>query len=171
MTVIDVRTLVTLQCGGGTITLEPDGWVTAAGPGGTEASVLVPELARSSAVELWCGEDYAYFVGPKDRSVWFARPAVGYLAKVLELDRLDLRGGYDPGGLHRVEFVEVANDLLIVYEFGLARVGPDGNTRWQKAHDDLTARLDRVAGEVVWLTGESGSFGFKLADGRSVTPT
>ena len=43
---------------------------------------------------------------------------------MLELDRLDLRGSHDPGGLHRIGFHELADgDLLIIHELGLAWLG------------------------------------------------
>lgn len=169
MTEVDIRSAVSVECGSGALTLEPDGRVTVSSPGGAERTALVPDLALSNWVDLWCGEDHAYFIGLEGREVWFAMPSAGLLAKVMELERLDLRGSYDPGGLHRIEFHELAGgDLLIVHEFGLARVGPDGSARWQAVHDDLTARLDRIADGVAWLLSESGPLGFNLADGRAV---
>lgn len=84
----------------------------------------MPDLALSNLVELWCGDGRAYLVGLKGRAVWYAVPSEGRLGEVLELDRLDLWGGYDPGGLHRVEFHELPDgDLLIVHEFGLSPPG------------------------------------------------
>lgn len=168
MTTVDIREPVTVPCGDGVLVLEPDGRLTAAGSG-TEQTVVVPDLALSNLVEVWCGDGHAYLVGLKGRAVWFAVPSEGRLAEVLELDRLDLRGGYDPGGLHRVEFHELPDgDLLIVHELGLARLGRDGRAPWQAAHDDITARLDRVTDGVAWLLSESGPLGFRLADGRAV---
>jgi len=123
----------------------------------------------SYLVELWSGDACAYLVGLEGRAVWFAVPSEGRLAQVLELDRLDLRGGYDPGGLHRVEFhVLPDGDLLIVHEFGLARLGRDGCACWQAAHGDITARFDRTADGAAWLLSESGPLGFRLADGHAV---
>jgi hypothetical protein len=105
------------------LVLEPDGHLTAAGHG-AERRVVVPDLALSNLVELWCGDGRAYLVGLKGRAVWYAVPSEGRLGEVLELDRLDLWGGYDPGGLHRVEFHELPDgDLLIVHEFGLSPPG------------------------------------------------
>jgi|SRR5215472_9710587 len=169
MTSVDIHVPVSLPCGGGVLALEPDGRITASGTGGAEQTVVVPDLTLSRLVELWCGDAHAYLVGLKGKSVWFAVPSKGLLTEVLELDRLDLRGSYDPGGLHRVEFRELDDGgVLIVHELGLARLGPDGSARWQKAHDDLTARLDRVDEGIAWFRGESGLFGFRLANGRPV---
>jgi hypothetical protein len=133
---------------------------------------MVPDLALSNLVELWCRGGHAYLVGLKGKPVWFTIPSEGVLTEVLELDRLDLRGHYDPGGLHRVEFRELDDgDLLIVHELGLARLGPNGCARWQKAHDDMTARFHRLDGGIAWFRGESGLFGFRLSDGQPiVTP-
>lgn len=169
MTEVDIRSAVSVECRHGALTLEPDGRVTMSGPGGTERTALVPDIALSNWVDLWCGDDRMYFVGQQGRELWFVMPSAGLLAKVMELERMDLRGRYDPGGLHRVEFRELADgDLLIVHECGLARVGADGNARWQAVHDDITARLDHVADGVAWLLTESGPAGFELAGGRAV---
>ena len=44
-------------------------------------------------------------------------PKKGRLEKIAELDRLDLRGKYDPGGLHRIEFQPLPDgDLVILHE-------------------------------------------------------
>jgi hypothetical protein len=166
---IDIRSAVPVECGRGALTLKPDGRVTMSDLGGIERTALVPDLALSNWVNLWRGDDHMYFIGEKGRELWFAMPAAGLLAKVMELDRLDLRDRYDPGGLHRIEFRELADgDLLIVHECGLARTGPDGSARWQAVHDDITARLERIADGVAWLLGESGPAGFTLDDGRAV---
>jgi hypothetical protein len=150
------------------LVLEPDGQLTAVGPR-AERTVVVPDLALSNLVELWCGDGRAYLIGLKGRAVWYAVPSEGRLTKILELDRLDLQGSYDPGGLHRVEFHELPDgDLLIVYEFGLARLGRDGSVGWQAAHHDITARLDRIADGIAWLLSESGPLGFRLTDGGAM---
>lgn len=168
MTTVEIRAPGSVPCGKGVLTLEPDGRLTAAGPG-AKRTVTVPDFALSDPVEMWCMDSSAYLVGLKGRAVWFAVPSEGVLAEVLELDRLDLRGGYDPGGLHRIEFHELAEgDVLIIYEFGLARLGPDGSARWQAAHDDITARLDHITAGIAWLHSESGPLRVRLADGRSV---
>lgn len=173
MTSLEVRTPTTVPCAGGALTFEPDGNVAMSGQGGaSQRSALVPDLALSNYVELWCGDDYAYFVGLEGRAAWFARPALGELTEVLKLDRLDLSGHYDPGGLRGVQFRELPDgDVLIVYELGIARVRPDGNVRWHHSHDDLTAHIDRIADGIVWWRGESQEFGYALTDGRPVTPS
>ena len=169
MTTVNIREPVSVQCGDGVLTFEPDGRVKVSGPRGVEQSVSAPDLALSNFVEFWCGGGHAYFAGLEGRTVWFARPSEGQLTQVLKPDRLDLRDSYDPGGLHRIEFHELPDgDLLIVYELGLARLGPDGKARWQGVHDQLSAHFDRIADGVAWLRGEFGTFGFRLADGRPV---
>jgi hypothetical protein len=169
VTTVDIRTPVSVPYGGGILTFEPDGRLTAAGPSGAEYTVVVPDFALSNLVELWCADGHVYVVGLAGRAVWFAVPSKGLLAEVLELDRLDLRGSYDPAGLHRIEFHKLADgDLLLIYELGLARLGHDGNARWQRVHDDMTAHFDRIAGGAAWLRGESGPFGFMLASGSPI---
>lgn len=169
MTTVDIRERVSVPCGEGRLAFEPDGRLIAVDPSGAEYTVSVPDLAFSNLVEVWCRNGHAYVIGLASKAVWFAIPAKGQLTEVLELGRLDLRGRYDPGGLHRIEFHDLTDgDLLIIHELGLARLGPDGNARWQRAHDDMTAHLDDLTESTVWFRGESGLFGFALADGRTV---
>jgi hypothetical protein len=169
VTSIDIRDPVSIPCGTRVLALEPGGRITVSGAGGAEQTVVAPDLALSNQVELWCRSGRAYLVGLKAKAVWFTIPSQGVLTEVLQLDRLDLRGHYDPGGLHRVGFRELQDgDLLIVHELGLARVGPDGSVQWQQVHDDLTARLDRLDEGIAWFFGESGLFGFRLSDGGPV---
>lgn len=169
MTSIDIRDPVSIPCGTGVLALEPGGRITVSSADGAKQTAMSPDLALSNQVELWCRGGHAYLVGLKAKAVWFTIPSRGVLTAVLQLDRLDLRGHYDPGGLHRVEFRELQDgDLLIVHEFGLARVGPDGSVRWQQVHDDLTARLNRLDGGIAWFFGEPGVFGFRLSDGSPV---
>ncbi len=109
--------------------------------------------------------------GRKSKALWGVWPAIGKLSEVARLSRLDLSGHYDPGGLHRVDFQELhGGDLLVVYEMGLARIDPNGSLCWQQVHDQLTARLDRLDGEVAWFHGEYEQFGFHLVDGRPIVP-
>ncbi len=169
MTTVKIREPVSVRCGDGVLAFEPGGRVKVSGPQGAEQSGSAPDLALSNFVEVWCDGGHAYFAGLEGTTVWFARPSEGQLTPVLKLDRLDLRDGYDPGGLHRVEFHELADgDLLIVYELGLARLGSDGKARWQGVHDQLSAHFVRIADGVAWLCGEFGTFGFRLIDGRPV---
>lgn len=170
MTTVDIRTHISVPCEGGVLTFEPDGRLTAAGSSGVEHTVVAPDLALSDQVEVWCGGGRAYVVGLAGKAVWFAIPSKAVLTEVLELDRLDLRRSYDPGGLHHVDFHELADgDLLIIHELGLARLGRDGSVRWHRGHNDLTAQFDRIADSTAWFQSESGHFGFMLSDGRRRT--
>jgi hypothetical protein len=167
--VTTIESSVSVDCAGGTVQFAPDGRVRLSSPGGLQAAVTVGDLAASNFVELWCGDGWGCFVGQKGKSVWYANPSAGELRRVLELARLDLSEGYDPGGLHRVEFVELATgSILIVHELGLALLGSDGHARWQQMHDQISAHFDRIDSAAVWFRGEHEPFGFDLADGRPV---
>jgi hypothetical protein len=169
MTELEVQGRTTLQCAGGLLQFDAEGRVTVSAAGVPQVEKFIPELSLSNCVEVWCGEDLACFVGEKGRTVWCARPSVGQLFKVLDLDRLDLRGAYDPGGLHRVEFQELEDgDLLVVHELGIARIGRDGSPCWQQVHDQLTAHFAGIEGGAAWLRGECDRFGFDLQDGHPV---
>lgn len=167
MTTIELfREATTIPCGGATLTFDPDGSVTVSSGDGFR-TVQLPGLARSAVVEVWCGAGVAFFVGEMDSSVWYVRAAERRITKATDVDRLDLAGGYDPGGLHRVEFRELeGGDVLLVYELGLACLSADGTCRWHPSHDELAARVERLSDGAVWLQGEHGAFGFHVGTGR-----
>ena len=60
MTTVNIREPVSVRCGGGVLTFEPDGRVKVSGPEGVEQSVSAPDLALSNFVEFWCS-GYADF--------------------------------------------------------------------------------------------------------------
>lgn len=169
MTRIDIQEPVSAECAGGSIHFGPSGEVTVSAHSVPESKKKAPDLLLSNFVELWCSDDWACFVGERGKTVWFARPSMGVLTKATELDRLDLEDGYDPGGLHNIEFLQLpGGDLLIVYELGLVRIGSDGICRWQQVHDQLSAHINRVVDGIAWFQGEYEDFGFDLGDGHPV---
>lgn len=169
MTEVDIRATTSVPCAGGVLRFDPDSQVTLVSVGGSESRTVVTGLELSNFVEIWCGDDWACFLGLKGKTVWCAWPETGKLAQVSRLNRLDLQNYYDPGGLHRVEFHELTSgDLLIVYELGLARVRPDGTLCWQQVHDQLTAHLEGFDDDFVRFRGEYERFCFNLVDGRPV---
>jgi len=60
VTTVNIREPVSVRCGGGVLTFEPDGRVKVSGPEGVEQSVSAPDLALSNFVEFWCS-GYADF--------------------------------------------------------------------------------------------------------------
>jgi hypothetical protein len=169
MTTLEVRERTSVPCAGFTLTFGGDGSVTLSAHGGDDRTIHVPDLGLSNFVELWCAPDAAFFVGQKGRGLWHVDPVRARARQVATLNRLDLAGRYDPGGLHRVKFDELDDgDLLIVHELGVLRVARGGSCRWQQSHDQLGARVERIADGVVWFKGEYESFGFDLVDGRPV---
>ena len=168
MSSIDFKAPVDIEVGGGHIILRPPATIEVVGLAG-QTSMTVPCLEASNFVEMWCGDAWCAVIGLKGKSLLIARPALGTLTVVGELNRLDLEGGYDPGGLERIEFHELPDgDLLLIHEFGAARVSPSDGLKWQRAHDDLTARVSEVGDHIVWLQGERDRFGYRLSDGQSV---
>ncbi|MEA2533143.1 MAG: hypothetical protein QOJ93_954 [Actinomycetota bacterium] len=165
MTAAEIQAPTTVPCGAGTLTFAEDGDVTVEGMDAS-ATVAIPEIRKGDYVHVWCGRDWACFLTEDGPTVWCAWPAKGRLEKIAELDRLDLRGKYDPGGLHRIEFQPLPDgDLLILHEVGLARVTPEGELLWQTVHDQLSARLEHLDQAAIWLQGEDEPFGFRLDDG------
>jgi hypothetical protein len=125
---------------------------------------------KGDNVYLWCGKDWACFLTEDGFTVWCAWPTQGRLEKVADLKRLDLRGRYDPGGLHHVDFQALPNgDVLVLHELGLARLTPGGKLLWQRIHDQFPGHLKRLEANAVWLQGEE-LFGIRLSDGTPLPP-
>lgn len=166
MTKVDITNGARVSCAGATLDFESAGTITLSTTGFADDSVVSKDLALESSVVYWCGDEYGYFVGMKGTSLWYVKPSRGRVVKAGELDRLDLQDAYDPGGLHRVTFLELeTGDLLLVHELGLARLAPSGEVAWQRTHDRLTAHLEQVDTAAVWFQDEDGRFGFDLAAG------
>src|SRR5262249_54677341 len=110
---------------------------------GTPASVAAPLLPTDGTIEAWANESWCCLVGSRSPDVIVAIPGESRIVNVGQLNRLDLEDAYDPSGLHRVDFRPLeTGDLLVVYEFGVARISPDAGIVWQRVHRDLTARLE-----------------------------
>ena len=165
MTAVEIQAPTTVPCAAGTLTFAEDGQVTAEGPDAS-ATIAIPELRKGDYVYLWCGKDWSCFLTEDGPTVWCGWPKQGRLEKVADLNRLDLGGKYDPGGLHQVDFQTLPNgDLLILHELGLARLTPRGKLVWQRTHNQFPGHLKRLELNVVWLQGEEELFGFRLEDG------
>ena len=127
----------------------------------------VPGLARSDYVEMWCDDDWGCLVGDRAAEIVGVWSRAERLEVIGTIDRLIL-DGYDPGGLNRVDFVELSDGgLLVVSEIAVALVTSDGALRWQHVHDRLTARLRAVVRGIAWFDDEDRTFGLRIADGRA----
>jgi hypothetical protein len=165
MTAVEIQAPTSVPCAAGILTFAEDGNVTAEGADAS-TTIAIPELRKGAYVYLWCGKDWACFLTEDGQTVWCAWPKQGRLEKVAELNRLDLRGKYDPGGLYHVDFQALPDgDLLVLHELGLARITPRGKVVWQKSHDQFPGNLKRLEPTAVWLQGEEEDFGFRLEDG------
>jgi hypothetical protein len=169
MTTAEVQVPAIVPCGGGTLVIDSSGQVTLLADGRPDAHGQLEDVRRGDYVALWCGSDWGCLIGEDGRELWCFWPEEGRLERVAELERLDFRGGIDPGGFRRVEFHELTNgDLLITYELGIARLTPEGRLTWQSTHDQTSARLQRLDTEAAWFQGEYEPFGFRLTDGHPV---
>jgi len=106
------------------------------------------------------------FLGLGDIAVYCAMPRAGWIQCGGQLERLDLRGHYDPGGFHRIEFDRLGGDLLITHEIGAARLSRPSRVVWQHAHRDLTAWRHGVTEDAVWFRSQDGYFAIRLSDGE-----
>jgi hypothetical protein len=150
---------------GATLTLDGAGVATLRSE--SESASLPTQIKRTAVV--WPNNGWACFIGHDgETGVYAVLPSDMRITLVGAVERLDLTGHYDPGGLHHVNFVDVGNDVLLVHEFGVARVARDGIV-WSQTHGDLSAQLIGELDEHIWLKNDvegEGKFGYALADGR-----
>lgn len=167
---IDLNEPTAVEAAGGVLRFEPPDRLVVIGVT-RSSSLRVPGLCLSDWMEGWCGRDWCCLIGWQDRTVVVALPAMGEVEAIGDLDRLDLSGSYDPGGLYYVEFIELpCGDQLLVHELGLARISPRNGIRWQASHDCLGVRFESVEGGVVRLSCDDGRYAYRLEDGRATVP-
>lgn len=160
---IDMSNPVEFRCGEVVVRAEPPDRLVM---GGNGRVVEVPGLDRSQFAEVWTSSDWCCVMGLRGPYAVVIRPTEGEAALVGPLDRLDLSGRYDPGGLEHVEFHPVPDgDVLLVTEVGVARISALGGLVWRRAHDDLAARCVGLADGVVWFESETEAFGYDVETG------
>jgi hypothetical protein len=128
--------------------------------------MAITTVLKFPAIQVWCGDGWLCVIGLKDSEVWWASwPPLTF--RVLgQVERLDL--GYDPGGMHSIEWDGLDDGVLLVWEFGLARITTSGSILWQRRHDEYRAWAQEISNGIVWMRAEWGRFGFRLADGTPV---
>lgn len=169
MSTIDILRTPRVELAGGQIEFLTDVGQIALVTDATRASVDASRLLSDRMVAAWSNENWCCLVGFRASEVIVAVPSEGRIENAGQLDRLDLEDAYDPGGLHRVEFKPLEqDDVLLIHEFGAARISPTAGIVWQRTHRDLTARLERIDEDRAVLHAESGSFAYDLRDGRDV---
>lgn len=160
---IDERPLV--SCGNGVVELAPPSLITVR-LGDDAVTRDLPDLQSSSLVTVQCHRGRLFALGEKSAVVWVADPHALTVRETARLDRLDYEGRYDPGGMHRIEFHELGDgDLLVEFELGVARLSAGGDLRWQRVHDDVTARVVTIGPNDVVLKAESDTLVVRLTDG------
>lgn len=169
MTTFDLRATPSVAVGEATLSFGHQGVVVLRHADAEVVRAKIDDLTSGVFVEVWVGDGYAYFVAEEGKAVWRADAARETLSDVATLDRLDFQGGYDPGGLHRVEFRALAEgDVLVVYEYGLVRLGREGELHWHRVHGDVAAHLSHISEGVAWYRNEHNEFGIRLDDGGHV---
>lgn len=128
-----------------------------------------PDLAGGVEIVLWHGRGCGVVAGLDSSRLIVLDPGSGESAAAGPIERLRLPG-YDPGGLHRLGFVDVDGDVLVTTEIGVARLDAHGHVVWQQVHDDLTVRPVCLDERALWLVGQDSSFGYDLGSGRFVLP-
>lgn len=127
---------------------------------------VVPGFTNSEFIRVWLNTRWACIVGEGSREVVVADARHNTLEIVGELERLDLRDTYNPGGLERVDFVEVdADRTLIDFEVGIAMLSRVPEILWQKVHEDLSCRISEITSSVVRVQCADQGFELRLSDG------
>jgi hypothetical protein len=143
---------------GGRVELEQDGLAS---------SVVVEDLADSDPLVGMSFADWLCAVGSAGSSILSGTSTPLTLRIDGHLDRLNLQGRYDPGGLYRVRLFAVGDDAcLIETEIGLCQVRRGRGVCWTVVHDDLTATVLEVRGGEVVVSSESSLTRFSLSDGE-----
>jgi len=148
----------------GTLGRRSGGWVYLATTSST-STLADAELADSDGLLVAVRPDGLLALGEESHTL-IGWDATAVSLRVLDsVARLDLPG-YDPGGLNRVIMHPVDEDrVLLETEVGVSLVDFGRGVVWAEIHDDLTARVDRVADGVVHVVTESALAELSLADG------
>jgi hypothetical protein len=163
---VDVCASPVLEIAGGVIEFQDSGVVAVSGAT-QKASIAAPRLGADCDVAVWTDGLWVVLIGLEDVALYCAEPRIGWIRAAGELERLDLRDRYDPGGLHRVDFDPLpGGDLIVTHEFGAARITRPCGIVWQRAHRDLTAWHLGATQDAVWFRSEDGFFGLRIADGQ-----
>lgn len=150
--------------------LDALGSITLIGKSGSRLTAFDTEVARGG-VEMYCHDSWAYLVGAEGTSLWFANAIGPRLEQVATIARLDMSGGYDPGGMQRTIFHGIAESpelVLFEYESGLAMLESVGRVRWRWDHHDLTLHVTAIDNGAVWLVGEGGTLARAVDDGAEL---
>ena len=90
------------------------------------------------------------------------------LSLIAPLDR-PYSSTYFDAGMYRIEFVELEDGVLLVYEGGIMRLAWDGQLRWKHEHDHFWLSFTGVDSGIAWYRSEiDGEYGYRLEDGRRV---
>jgi hypothetical protein len=163
----EISKQVKVRCGRSAVRIVPPATVLLEDNEAVE--VEVPDLAGSNFLEVWEGQGWCCLIGLKGKTAIVIHCDQAQLRTVGPIERLDLGSSYDPGGFERIDFVDLpGGDVLIVHEIGVARVGSDGSLKWQRTHDDLTARHRGLHKDVIRFEGEHDRFGFNVGTGDPV---
>lgn len=124
---------------------------------------------RSGHIGCWSVDSWLVAVGEEGDRIASVDLDTGSARILSGLARLDLDGGYDPGGLFRVDFFATpdAGRLVIATEVAVACIDPYV-VEWQYVHGDATCRVVEVTDAAVVLDNEYGKIVVGLADGREI---
>jgi hypothetical protein len=162
---LDTRENHQVDLAGGRLEVDPGKGEIRFSLGAGDLAVPAPRVAADPTLYAWTNGEWFAVVGSAAPDLVIGVPEEHRMQIVGQLDRLDFEGGYDPGGLYRVTFVEVEeNDVLVLHEFGAARLSRDRGLIWQRTHRDVMAR-GLVEGDRVAFQSEWGSFAYRLSDG------
>lgn len=169
---LDLRRTTTLSLPAGRIEIGQGDEIALQCEGGQSSRVTAPGFAgRNEYVVCWtrADEKLCVLAGLTGRPVIVADLVRCRLTHIADLARPKGQKyeKYDPGGLERLQFVEVdERRVVLVYEGGLLLLQQaDGAVQWQTTHDLLQASLAEVRDGFVWFVGETGRLGFRLDEG------
>lgn len=163
MTTVDLREGALLPLLNLTVQLQGPDRIALLSSGDELFRIEVESLRRSNFAETWCNQGTCLVVGlAGDTLVSIEADPPRHLSWGL-LHRLDLRDGYDPGGIERVQFHDLSNGtVLLEYETGIACFKVGAGLMWDVSHKDPTTHVVAIDGDNVVLDGDGGQRSISL---------
>ena len=159
--------IATLSVAGMTLSRSPGGIVEVT-HGGVSTSIVEHELDDTDDLFVRNHQSWIIAIGEHSHTILSWTQVKTELRALPPIARLDLPG-YDPGGLHRINFFDVDQaSCIIESEVGFCLVHQQDGRVWEDIHDDQTRRITDVSDGLVRTDSENGSDTYSVTDGSHV---
>lgn len=165
---LDAVAGATTSVPGAEVRLSASGELLVTTEAGDTLRAQVTDEVSTSGVELWFGPTWLVAAPVEGHRLVSYDLHAGTVAILTGLARLDLPG-YDPGGLHRVDFFDLADERRLLVETEVAVLSIDTTSiRWQLVHGDVTCRVRKVQPDRAVMECEGSQMSVRLRDGVEI---